>query len=110
MKEEYLDIILYYKHVNDNIKIFDKEFVKYNKDKVKIIYKKKYEIKEYLENFNNNYYPNNIITIKLKGFNNITDMSRMFCGCNLLLTLSGLSKWNTSNIIDMSEIFCGCKS
>ena len=41
MKEEYLDIILYYKHVNDNIKIFDKEFVKYNKDKVKIIYKKK---------------------------------------------------------------------
>ena len=34
----------------------------------------------------------------------------MFYGCNSLIYLSDMSKWNTENITDMSYMFCDCKS
>ena len=37
-------------------------------------------------------------------------MSRMFDGCNSLISLPDISKWNTSNVTDMSGMFDGCNS
>ena len=48
--------------------------------------------------------------IKLKGINNITNMSCMFCGCKSLSSLPDISKWNTSNVNNMSYMFYGCES
>ena len=69
----------------DDVKIFGKEFVKNNKNICKmIIDNKKYEITEY---FNISKYNNNKLEIKLKGINNITDMSYMFDECKSLSSL-----------------------
>ena len=35
-------------------------------------------------------------------------MSSMFSGCNSLISLPDLSKWNTSNVENMSHMFSGC--
>ena len=45
------------------------------------------------------------------GFNtsNVTDMSRMFLGCEKLTSLN-LSSFNTENVTDMSRMFLGCYS
>jgi len=51
-----------------------------------------YKENELAENFNFKYYNKNILEIKLKGINNITDMSFMFYRCSSLLYLSDYSK------------------
>ena len=74
----------------DAIRILGKKFVKQNKNKCKIIYNnKKYELKEYLDEIDDNY-NHNIKEIKLKiiGINNIIDFSKMFRGCFHLLSVS----------------------
>ena len=38
-------------------------------------------------------------------FNRITNMSNMFYGCNSLISLPDISKWNTSNVKSMSDMF-----
>ena len=80
---EYIDEIIIRYKINKNekeIKIFDTDFIKNNKDKCKIIYEdKEYEIKEKW-NIDDNI-KNEILEIKLKGINNITEMSYMFAGC-----------------------------
>ena len=45
------------------------------------------------------------------GFNtsNVTDMAKMFCGCNSLTSLN-LSTFNTSNVTSMIAMFRGCNS
>ena len=74
------------------------------------------------------------LKIKLKGINNVTDLSSMFEGCSQLSCLSNLSQldttyvnlmtslfkdckflelpdisnWNTDNVVDMSYMFQGC--
>ena len=48
--------------------------------------------------------------IKLKGINNITNMSYMFSECESLSSLPDISKWDTSNVTNMSYMFRGCKS
>ena len=40
----------------------------------------------------------------------ITNMSNMFNGCESLIALPDISKWNTSNVNDMEFMFAGCKS
>ena len=90
------------------INIFGHEFVKNNKNKCKmIIDNKEYEITEKykIENYNNNK-----LNIKLKGFNNITNMYSMFCDCSSLSSLPDISKWNTNNVINMSYMFYYCSS
>ena len=108
--EENNEIMLIYKvNKNENsIKIFDSTFVNNNKKICKISCNgKEYELHERfnLKNFNKN---KEVLEIKLKGIINITNMSCMFYGCSSLLTLSGISKWNTSNVTDMHYMFCGC--
>ena len=88
------------------INIFGAEFVKNNKNICKmIIDEKEYEISEKykITNFNNN-----ILEIKLKGIENVTNMSCMFDGCLSLSSLPDISKWNTNNVTNMSEMFYGC--
>ena len=73
----------------DVFRILDKYFIKHNKNKGKLIYKnKKYEMKEYFEEIDNNYKDKNIIKLKLYGINNISDMSRIFYGCYHLSSFS----------------------
>ena len=92
----------------DEINIFGSEFVENNKNKCKmIIDNKEYEI---TEEFNIENYNNNKLNIKLKGINNITNMSFMFWECNLLSSLPDISKWNTNNVTNMSNMFYGCSS
>ena len=42
--------------------------------------------------------------------NNVKDMSYMFLGCSSLISLPDISKWNTNNVKDMSYMFLGCSS
>ena len=75
--------------VRNEISIFGSKFVENNKNKCKmIIDNKEYEItdKYNIENYNNNK-----LNIKLKGINNITDMSGMFNGCSSLSSLPDIS-------------------
>ena len=43
-----------------------------------------------MDDINNKFNSNEIITIKLKGYNNITVMYDMFCGCEALYSLSDI--------------------
>ena len=101
LKEEIVIInIIYNINENDNkyknIKIFGSEFVKNNKYICKmIIDNKEYEIEEQYNNIEN--CNNNELKIKLKGINNVTNMSYMFYGCKSLSSLPDISKWNTIN-------------
>ena len=108
------EIMMIYKPKENNkekIRIFGTEFVKNNIDICKIIYNnEEYELKEYFNDIDDEYNNKDEIKIKLKGINNITDMSFMFDGCNSLSSLPDISKWNTSNVNNMSFMFNGCNA
>ena len=74
----------------DAIRILGKYFVERNKNNCKIIYNnKKYKLKEYLNEIDDNYNHNNKeIKLKIIGINNIIDFSYMFHGCFHLLSVS----------------------
>ena len=91
-----------------NINLFGSKFVWNNRDKCKmIIDNKEYKI---IEQYNIENNINNELKLKLKGINNITDMSNMFRECSSLSSLPDISKWNTNNVTDMSYMFYGCSS
>ncbi len=56
------------------------------------------------------YYNYNILKIKLKGINIITDISFMFNEWSSLLSLPDISKWNTNNVFNMTWLFYKCSS
>ena len=96
------------------MRIFGKNFVKNNKKKCKMIIEGHEEkIKEFInvdETLKNKY----IFEIKLKDFQNITDMSYMFSNNDLyeyngIFLLPDISKWDTKNITNMSYMFNNCK-
>ena len=92
----------------ENINIFGSEFVKYNKNICKmIIDNEEYEITEI---YNVKNYKNKKLQIKLKGIDNVTDMSYMFSECSLLSSLSDLLNWNTNKVSNMSNMFSGCST
>ena len=110
MSKEDISIINIIYNINENdkeygyINIFGSEFVKNNKNICKmIIDNKEYEISE---KYNIKNYNKNKLEIKLKGNNNINDMSGMFYGCSSLSSLPDISKWNINNI----NMFYGCLS
>ena len=87
----------------DAINIFGQKFVENNKNVCKmIIENKEYNItkKFYFKNFSNN-----ILNIKLKGIDNITNMSYMFSDCNMLFEIEGLSSINTIKVNNMECMF-----
>ena len=81
-------------YTEDKLRIFGKDFVTNNKRRCRIIYKnKKYELKEYLEEIDNNYNRKaEEIKIKLIGINNIVNMREMFYGCYHLTSFSEYPK------------------
>ena len=103
------EITINYKIKKDEkqIKLFNHDFVLNNKDKCKIIYEdKENELKERFQ-INNK---SEKLTIILKGIKNITQMKSLFCGCQSLLSIPDIWKWNTSNITDMNSLFSECTS
>ena len=99
------------KENKEKVRIFGNRFISKNMHKCKIIFKsKEFDLKEYFNDIDHNYNNKTLFNFKLKGINNITDMSHMFNGCNSLNYLPDLSSWNTSNIYDMSFMFSSCHS
>jgi len=100
------EINIIYEIIGENINIFGYEFVKNNKDKCTMITdNKEYKITQTFKVkniFNSN------IKIKLKGIDNITNMSSIFNKCYTLSSLIDISKWNTNNITNMSWMFNEC--
>ena len=100
----------------NNVKIFNEEFVKNNKDNCSIIIDgKNQELSEHI-NINEKMRKKGYLEIKLKGNKTITNMSHMFCrGIKeddrmLLWQIPDISKWNTTNVTDMSYLFCCCEN
>ena len=92
----------------NNINIFGLSFVENNKNICKIIIdNNEYEITEKYKIKN---YNNNILEIKLKGINNVTDMRYMFDKCSSLSSLPDISKLNTNNVRNMKYMFSYCSS
>ena len=98
------------------IKLFGIKFVENNKGLCKLkINEKEIELCELYE-LEEKEYLNKLrafsdlkeIEIDLIGFNNITNMSYMFNGCEFLSHRTQCSNWNTSKITDMSFLFEGC--
>ena len=105
-----INMIYENKGKDKEIKIFDEDFVKNNKNNCKIIYKEKeQELKEKI-NFGLFEKINDKLEIKLKGIMNVTNMSYMFYKCSSLSSLPDISKWNTSNVTDMRGMFSNCSS
>ena len=105
-------IIINYKIIKENqkyINIFDSNFVKNNKNNnLFVIYnEEEFEIREKLDisNLNIN---SSFLKIKLKGINNIIDASYMFCDCPIF-SFSVISKWNTIKVTNMERMFYGCE-
>ena len=97
--------------VSDNdekIKIFGDKFIDNNLYKCKIIY----DDNEY--DLNNDFYPNfnysNDFQIKIKGINNIINMSYMFENCTNIKSIYDLNNIDTSKVINMKNMFDNCVS
>ena len=107
--------IIYNIKNKDTIKLFGKEFIKNNKDNCKLIIEgKEHDLIEHLD-INKKIKNKEILEIKLKEINAITNMSHMFGddknnNCSELISLPDFNKWNTTNITNLSHIFSYCKS
>ena len=92
------------------IHIFGENFINNNLFKCKIIYNNyEYELsrKFYLSEISDD---SSQFSIKLKGINNIINMSSMFEGCNNIKSIFGLHNFDTSKVINMKNIFYECKN
>ena len=128
------------KFYSEETEIFGREFVDNNKSFCKMIFNNnEYDLSTRIRVNKKHLNENNIFEIILKGVNNInnlkgmfqsynsiplyslpdnsilniqkiTDMSKMFDGCELLSSLPDISKWDTQNVTNMSHMFNGCKS
>ena len=114
MNDKNMEILIKYKPKKDNkekVRIFGEDFINNNIHKCKIIYKEEeYELKEYFEDIDYRYDNKEEFEIKLKGINNITNMSYMFDGCESLFSLPDISKWKACNVNNMCSMFDRCKS
>jgi len=117
---------------NEEIKLFDKEFLSSNIKRTKMILNnKQYKMKENIENHKQHF------KIKIKFLDNIIKMNSMFKGCesltsvinfqnintkylktlydlfnecNSLLYIDDISNWNISNINNINKLFFRCSS
>jgi len=112
MNFDEINIIYKVKEDDNEIKMFDSDFVERNKNKCKIICDGiEEELKEKKEIYTS-WFGTRIdkLEIKLKGILNITDMHDMFSGCSSLKSLPDISKWNISNATNLSGMFSECIS
>ena len=100
--------IIYNINNQNKIKIFDKDFVKNNKNNCYLIINDiKQDLCDYIEIKNKE---QKKLEIKLFEINTITNMYFMFYGCSSLSSLPDISKWDTKNVKNMSSMFYGCSS
>ena len=102
------EIELVYNNLNNEkeINILNDYFVENNKNLCKIIYEnKEFDLSSNFKIDNNS----NTLKIKLKGINNVTDLSDMFEYCSDLSEQSDFSNWDTRYVILMPSLFSGCK-
>ena len=107
MNKNEIDLIYNIPNNQDKIKIFGKYFVPGNNDYCKIICEnKEYELTEYFDCKN---IKNNKLEIKLKGINNVADLSFMFAGCSELSYQSNFSNLDTTYTSNIERLFQGCQ-
>ena len=105
------DITIIYEIKNeDEIKIFDKNFVENNKSKCNIIIDEQEQELCSILKLKSSQKKEKILEIILKGIQKVTNMSYMFSECTSLKSLPDISKWNTNNVTDMSYMFFYCES
>ena len=98
--------IIYDINGKDSINIFGADFMENNKNICKmVIDNKEYELEQKYNIKGNN---DTKLKIRLKGINNVTNMSWIFSECSTLSSLPDISKWNTYNVTNMSAIFDRC--
>ena len=96
------------KENKENINIFGEKFVENNLNICRMIIDNiEYEISE---KYNIKNYNKNKLEIKLKGINNVNNMSFMFDGCSSLSSLPDISKWNTKINTNICYMFSECSS
>ena len=94
---------------NEEIRIFGNEFVKNNKNKLRLIINGIH--KELKESINiKDIYNKNRIRVKIIEIKKISNLSNMFAGCNNITKISMISNLNTSNVTNLIGIFGNCKS
>ena len=104
-KEEYIYFEITYKLNKNKTKIFSDDFISINNDKCKIIYKnKEYELKEYFEDIDNNFINKEDISIILKINKNINNISKMFWGCETLLSIIDISNFILDDINEEGDL------
>ena len=103
-----INIIYNINKEDEEIKLFDEDFVKNNKNICKLIIDGKES--DLIEEYNINNYKKDKLKIKLIGIENVTNMSYMFYNCSSLSNLPDISKWNTNNVTNMSYLFYNCSS
>ena len=106
---------LKYKPVKGNkerVRIFGKNFVKNNRNKLKVKYKgKKYKIKKFINDIDENYNNEDEIELELIGINNTSNYSEMFCECKFIRTVNNKNiniskvKSNKNSSNNNSQIF-----
>ena len=101
--------------INENdegIKIFGEEFVKNNKDNCILTFNNKdYELCDYIKYNEYKINKNDVIfEVVLKEKKKITNMSQMFRGCESLICISNIDKWDTQQVTNMSKMFELCSS
>ena len=95
---------------NEKLKILGEKFVENNKNNCSIIINDhEYNLCIYIDINQYKYNNSGTFKIKLKGVNNIKDMSYMFYKCNNLISVPNISQMNTSKLIIMSSLFVGCE-
>ena len=95
---------------NNKIQIFGENFVVNNKDNNCTIFceGKKYNLSQYfnLENYNNN---KDVLIIRQRNINNITDITYMFSNCSLLFSISeNISNLDITKFNSLCNMFDGC--
>ena len=103
-----LNIIYKINNNDEKVRLFGHKFVENNKNICKILIdNKEYDL---MENFDLKNYKEEILKIKLIGFNNITNISHIFYYCTSLLSLPDIAKWNSNNVTNISNMFYYCTS
>ena len=104
------ECILTYKLNKKKINLFGTIFVRNNKNNVNMeINGIEKELKEYYE-LDTSEKEKEILNVKVTMNKEAIDLNNMFNECSSLISLDGISEWNTSNIINLSCFFKGCSS
>ena len=100
------------KENEEEIKLFGEEFVNNNKENCILSFNNKnYELCDYIKydeyKINKN---EDSFEVVLKEKKKITNMSNMFSGCESLISIWNIDKWDTQNVTNMSKMFELCSS